>query len=114
MAAQVALRRQQTTDSDANPSGVLNRIHKLETLLNQKRIYQKHLRSLQQSSLAKDVLSGKFRRKFTISWLDRSQLLTTSQESLSVCGRRWTTKCNHLLGATNGHPSTQSVIRAKA
>lgn len=61
MAAQVALRRQQTTtDSDANPSGVLNRIHKLETLLNQKRIYQKHLRSLQQSSLAKDVLSGKF------------------------------------------------------
>lgn len=59
MAAQVALRRQQTTDTDLNPNGVLNRIHKLETLLNQKRIYQKHLRSLQQSTLAKDVLNGK-------------------------------------------------------
>lgn len=58
MAAQVALRRQQTTDTDLNPNGVLNRIHKLETLLNQKRIYQKHLRSLQQTSLAKDVLNG--------------------------------------------------------
>lgn len=58
MAAQVALRRQQTTDTDLNPNGVLNRIHKLETLLNQKRIYQKHLRSLQQSTLAKDVLNG--------------------------------------------------------
>lgn len=61
MAAQVALRRQQTTDTDSNPSGVLNRIHKLENLLQQKRIYQKHLRNLQQSTLAKDVLSGKLR-----------------------------------------------------
>ncbi|XP_046400596.1 doublesex- and mab-3-related transcription factor 2 [Ischnura elegans] len=66
MAAQVALRRQQSSDDSASsgrPGRDANsrneRLRSAEALLAQKRLYQKHLRSLQQqNSLAADILQG--------------------------------------------------------
>ncbi|KDR12922.1 hypothetical protein L798_12877 [Zootermopsis nevadensis] len=55
MAAQVALRRQQTSEEGHD---LRSRVQSAEALLAQKRLYQKHLRSLQQSSLARDILQG--------------------------------------------------------
>jgi hypothetical protein len=37
-----------------------SRVQSAEALLAQKRLYQKHLRSLQQSSLARDILQGRY------------------------------------------------------
>ncbi|XP_067002277.2 doublesex- and mab-3-related transcription factor 2 [Anabrus simplex] len=56
MAAQVALRRQQS--SEENQQDVNSRVKSAEALLAQKKLYQKHLRSLQQSTLARDILQG--------------------------------------------------------
>lgn len=56
---QVALRRQQTTQDSKNSIDT-NKSPSWESLLAQKRAYQKHLRSLQQSSLNKDILQGMF------------------------------------------------------
>ncbi|XP_071450329.1 uncharacterized protein [Hetaerina americana] len=66
MAAQVALRRQQSSDDGASPgrpgrdaSARNERLRSAEALLAQKRLYQKHLRNLQQqTSLAADILQG--------------------------------------------------------
>lgn len=58
MAAQVALRRQQSTEEITGVPGLVNKVHTMETLLAQKRVYQKHLRNLQQSTLARDILQG--------------------------------------------------------
>ncbi|XP_063236738.1 doublesex- and mab-3-related transcription factor C2 [Bacillus rossius redtenbacheri] len=55
MAAQVALRRQQT---DGDGPQALAKARSAQDLLEQKKLYQKHLKSLQQSSAAKDVLQG--------------------------------------------------------
>nr|CAD7448837.1 unnamed protein product [Timema bartmani] len=55
MAAQVALRRQQSNEDGQD---LRTRIQTAEALLAQKRSYQKHLRSLQQTSMAKDILQG--------------------------------------------------------
>lgn len=55
MAAQVALRRQQSSEEGHD---LRSRVQSAEALLAQKRLYQKHLRSLQQSSLARDILQG--------------------------------------------------------
>ncbi|XP_069682225.1 doublesex- and mab-3-related transcription factor 2 [Periplaneta americana] len=55
MAAQVALRRQQSSEEGHD---INSRVQSAEALLAQKRLYQKHLRSLQQSSLARDILQG--------------------------------------------------------
>ncbi|KAG4073153.1 hypothetical protein HA402_002542 [Bradysia odoriphaga] len=57
MAAQVALRRQQSSE-EIDPTNVANKTETLEALLAQKRVYQKHLRNLQQTSLARDILKG--------------------------------------------------------
>lgn len=54
MAAQVALRRQQSTEEMGN------RVQSMEALLAQKRVYQKHLRNLQRSTLARDILHSKY------------------------------------------------------
>lgn len=56
---QVALRRQQTSQ-DAKGTIDATKTHSMETLLAQKRDYQKHLRNFQQSSLAKNILQGTF------------------------------------------------------
>ncbi|KAJ9577380.1 hypothetical protein L9F63_006060, partial [Diploptera punctata] len=53
MAAQVALRRQQSSEESHD---LRSRVQSAEALLAQKRLYQKHLRSLQQSTLARDIL----------------------------------------------------------
>ncbi|KAJ9600654.1 hypothetical protein L9F63_026208, partial [Diploptera punctata] len=55
MAAQVALRRQQSSEESHD---LRSRVQSAEALLAQKRLYQKHLRSLQQSTLARDILQG--------------------------------------------------------
>lgn len=62
MAAQVSLRRQQTSEesSGTGQNGIMNKVQSMEALLAQKRIYQKHLRNLQQSTLARDIINGKF------------------------------------------------------
>ncbi|XP_057365168.1 doublesex- and mab-3-related transcription factor A2-like [Daphnia carinata] len=70
MAAQVALRRQQNSES-AKSDGQLkpnqNKVTKsAEAIMAQKKLYQKHLRTLQQSSLARDVLQN-YRQ-----WVQRS------------------------------------------
>lgn len=54
---QVALRRQQSSE-EIDPTNVANKTETLEALLAQKRVYQKHLRNLQQTSLARDILKG--------------------------------------------------------
>lgn len=56
---QVALRRQQTSQDAKGILGDGEKIQSVETLLAQKRDYQKHLRSLQQTSIAKNILQGK-------------------------------------------------------
>lgn len=56
---QVALRRQQTSQDSKNSIDA-TKCPSLESLLAQKRAYQKHLRSLQQSSLNEDILEGMF------------------------------------------------------
>ncbi|XP_049762585.1 doublesex- and mab-3-related transcription factor 2 [Schistocerca cancellata] len=55
MAAQVALRRQQSSEDSPD---VRSRLQSAEALLAQKRLYQKHLRSLQQNAIARDLLQG--------------------------------------------------------
>lgn len=55
---QVALRRQQTSQDAKSSTMDLTKAHAMETLLAQKRDYQKHLRNLQQSSVAKNILQG--------------------------------------------------------
>ncbi|XP_049832667.1 doublesex- and mab-3-related transcription factor 2 [Schistocerca gregaria] len=55
MAAQVALRRQQSSEDSPD---VRSRLLSAEALLAQKRLYQKHLRSLQQNAIARDLLQG--------------------------------------------------------
>lgn len=57
MAAQVALRRQQSSeDLNGNSSTAIQTI---QALIAQKRIYQKHLKHLQQSAAARDLFEGK-------------------------------------------------------
>merc|ERR1712071_104333 len=56
MAAQVALRRQQNCETSSNNRN--NKLKSAEAILAQKKLYQKHLRTLQQSSLARDVLQN--------------------------------------------------------
>ncbi|XP_046463360.1 protein male abnormal 3-like [Daphnia pulex] len=63
MAAQVALRRQQNSESGKGDGGLNNKqpskvTKSAEAILAQKKLYQKHLRTLQQSSLARDVLQN--------------------------------------------------------
>uniref|UniRef100_A0A1B0CAE0 Putative doublesex-and mab-3-related transcription factor 2-like zootermopsis nevadensis n=1 Tax=Lutzomyia longipalpis TaxID=7200 RepID=A0A1B0CAE0_LUTLO len=58
MAAQVALRRQQNSEEESNPSTLVNRMQSMEALLNQKRNYLKHLRNLQQSTISREILQG--------------------------------------------------------
>lgn len=53
------MRRQQTSQDAKGTSSDGEKIQSMETLLAQKRDYQKHLRSLQQTSIAKNVLQGK-------------------------------------------------------
>lgn len=53
----MALRRQQTSQ-DAKGIVDAAKTHSMETLLAQKRVYQKHLRTIQQSSLARNILQG--------------------------------------------------------
>lgn len=48
--------RQQTSEEGHD---LRSRVQSAEALLAQKRLYQKHLRSLQQSSLARDILQGR-------------------------------------------------------
>jgi hypothetical protein len=48
-----------------------SRVQSAEALLAQKRLYQKHLRSLQQSSLARDILQG----RYIYSYCDKPTLL---------------------------------------
>lgn len=57
MVFQVALRRQQTSQ-DAKGMVDATKTHSMETLLAQKRVYQKHLRYIQQSTLARNILQG--------------------------------------------------------
>lgn len=63
MAAQVALRRQQSTQNSSSSSSQLNsleyieKIQNMESLLAQKRAYQKQLKSLQQSSYNKQIIN---------------------------------------------------------
>lgn len=54
------MRRQQTSQDAKNTSNDGEKIQAVETLLAQKRDYQKHLRSLQQTSIAKNILQGTF------------------------------------------------------
>lgn len=53
---QVALRRQQSSEDLSLIAN--NKSQSVQALMAQKRVYQKHLRSLQQSMLAKDILQG--------------------------------------------------------
>lgn len=55
---QVALRRQQTSQDSKGMMDVTKAHSTMETLLAQKRVYQKHLRNMQQSSLAQNILQG--------------------------------------------------------
>lgn len=55
----VALRRQQTSQDLKGNTADDAKTQSMEALLVQKRVYQKHLRNLQQSSLARDILHGK-------------------------------------------------------
>lgn len=55
---QVALRRQQTSQDAKSSTMDGTKAHAVETLLAQKRDYHKHLRNLQQSSMAKNILQG--------------------------------------------------------
>lgn len=57
MAAQVALRRQQSCE-DVGITNVSSKSQTIEALVTQKRVYQKHLRTLQQSTLNKDYTQG--------------------------------------------------------
>lgn len=60
--------RQQNSESGTKGDGGLNNkqpskvTKSAEAILAQKKLYQKHLRTLQQSSLARDVLQSKTRR----------------------------------------------------
>lgn len=54
----MALRRQQTSQ-DMNREATEIKNQSMITLLAQKRVYQKHLRDLQQTTLAKDALEGR-------------------------------------------------------
>jgi hypothetical protein len=69
MAAQVALRRQQTSHNSSNEGATgssaqsqintldyLEKVQNMEKLMAQKRAYQKHLKSLQQSSANRQLL----------------------------------------------------------
>lgn len=60
MAAQVALRRQQTSENinGSTQTGLINKVQTMEALLAQKRVYQKHLRNIQQSNVARDIFQG--------------------------------------------------------
>lgn len=51
------MRRQQSSE-EIDPTNVASKTETLEALLAQKRVYQKHLRNLQQTSLARDILKG--------------------------------------------------------
>jgi doublesex- and mab-3-related transcription factor 2 len=57
----VALRRQQSSEDEAGQttnSAVFDKSQSVLALLAQKKIYHKHLRNLQQNSLAREVLHG--------------------------------------------------------
>ena len=58
-----------------------SRIQSAEALLAQKRLYQKHLRSLQQSSLARDILQG--RRTYLQN--DKLTILFRPKRIIYVC-----------------------------
>lgn len=71
MAAQVALRRQQQnaqlnsgSNSHLNSLEYIEKIQNMESLLAQKRAYQKQLKSLQQSSLNKSIIN-RGKKKFS-------------------------------------------------
>lgn len=55
--SKVALRRQQTSQ-DTNRDTAQGKSQSMIALLAQKRVYQKHLRELQQTTLAKDICHG--------------------------------------------------------
>lgn len=58
-----------------------SRVQSAEALLAQKRLYQKHLRSLQQSSLARDILQG----RYTHSHSDELTTLLRPRQNIFVC-----------------------------
>ena len=55
----IKIYRQQNSENGANPKS--SKVKSAEALLAQKKLYQKHLRTLQQSSLARDVLHSKLK-----------------------------------------------------
>ena len=57
-----------------------SRVQSAEALLAQKRLYQKHLRSLQQSSLARDILQG----RYTYSHSDKPTTLFRPRRNIFV------------------------------
>jgi hypothetical protein len=58
----VALRRQQSSEDEAGQTtgAIFDKSQSVLALLAQKKIYQKHLRNMQQNSLARDVLHGEY------------------------------------------------------
>lgn len=74
MAAQVALRRQQQNSQGNSPGSshlnsleYIEKIQNMESLLVQKRAYQKQLKSLQQSSYNKSVMRSEFYLPFILT-----------------------------------------------
>ena len=60
-----------------------SRVQSAEALLAQKRLYQKHLRSLQQSSLARDILQGRY--TCTYSHSDKPTTLFLWRRNIFAC-----------------------------
>ena len=69
MLLQVALRRQQTSQDAKGTPDDGEKTQSVEMLLAQKRDYQKHLRSLQQTSIAKNILQGEHKFFFSLVWI---------------------------------------------
>lgn len=88
----MALRRQQTSQ-DINRDSAQMKNQSMIALLAQKRVYQKHLRDLQQTTLAKDICQGKNCFECSVFVLFQSPRLSLFPFSIKICGsfrKKWT------------------------